>query len=678
MKKLTAWIVPHLSLLYEVISILITTVCILLMFPNNNSGAHYTYNIGGIWLNDDLVANIDFPVLKTQTEIAKDEALAKSNSILYYSFDSTARTTALGRIDSCSLPRNERHLLRSIAERVYRKGFIQVPSDYQSDIASRTIVILHGSIGEEHKTIDFYDREDIGAMVESVFDNPERADFFEHFLIDSILAHSICFDANRTQLELNSRLAQTAAANEVVHAGTTIVRKGEYITPETSQTILSFEQAQAEHFDSNQHSTSRFIGKLLLTLFAFVALFLFLKNTRHSILSNSRYVSFVLLLVLFMSAITALVVRINPDWVLLVPLCIAPVLMRVFFDMRVALYVNLTTVIILGNLVPANNYEFIFYQLITGMMSIIAIRNLERRRNYFAIALVIFITYSLIYTAGSLSQDVSISALKPERYLMFFVNAVLTLLSYPLIYLFENIFGITTDLTLLELSGSNTPALRELSSKAPGTFQHCTQVANISEDLINEIGGNALLTRVGALYHDIGKIKAPLFFTENQTGDFNPHDELDYEESARVITQHVRDGIDMAKKYHLPSVVTDFIRTHHGTTRTGYFYHRWIQDHPGEKCDVSAFLYAGPKPFSRETAVVMIVDSVEAACKSLKNPDQESINHLIDNIIDGKIKEDQLSYCDLTMNDITLIREFLKKKMMSVYHIRISYNLSKQ
>lgn len=677
MKKITAWLVPHLSLLYEVTSIIVTSVLILLMFPNSNSGSHYTYNTGGIWLNDDLVANIDFQVLKTQTEIAKDEALAKSNSMLYYTVDSLAYATARDRVDSCLLPRNERQQVKTLVDRIYRKGYMEVPPDYQSNIASRTIVILNGSIGEEHKTIDYYDREDLGALVEGVFENAERADYVEHLLADSILQHSICFDAARTQLELNSRLAQTSSGSEVIHAGTTIVRKGEYITPETSQTILSLEQAQAEHFDSNQHSGSRFLGKLLLTLFAFVALFLFLKNTRHSILSNSRHISFVLLMVLFMSAITALVVRINPDWVLLVPLCIAPVLMRVFFDMRVALYIHLTTVIILGSLVPANNYEFIFYQLITGMMSIIAIRNLERRRNYFAIALVIFVTYSLIYTAGSFSQDATLSSLKGERYLVFFVNAVLTLLSYPLIYLFENIFGITTDLTLLELSGSNTPALRELSSKAPGTFQHCTQVANISEDLINEIGGNALLTRVGALYHDIGKIKAPLFFTENQTGDFNPHDELDYEESARVITEHVRDGVALAKKYRLPGVVTDFIRTHHGTTRTGYFYHRWMQDHPGEKCDVSAFKYAGPKPFSRETAVVMIVDSVEAACKSLKNPDQESIGALVDNIIDGKIAEDQLSNCDLTMNDISQIRDFLKKKMMSVYHIRISYNISK-
>ena len=306
-------------------------------------------------------------------------------------------------------------------------------------------------------------------------------------------------------------------------------------------------------------------------------------------------------------------------------------------------------------------------------MSIVAVRNFENRSKFFLVSGVIFLSYALIYTFGVLSQESTLNSITAGRYLVFFFNALLTLLSYPLIYLFERAFGLTTNLTLMELSSTNNPALRELSRNAPGTFQHAMQVANISEDLINEIGGNALLAKVGALYHDIGKVEAPLYFTENQNGGFNPHDELDYRESASIIIQHVRSGLELAKKYHLPPSVQDFIRTHHGTTVTGYFYAKQVNEHPDEPLNIADFQYPGPTPYSRETAVVMIVDSVEAACKSLKDHDSQSINQLVDRIVDSKISQNQLENCNLTFGDITRIRKMLKTKMLSIYHARISY-----
>ena len=260
-----------------------------------------------------------------------------------------------------------------------------------------------------------------------------------------------------------------------------------------------------------------------------------------------------------------------------------------------------------------------------------------------------------------------------ERYLMFFFNAVLTLLAYPLIYLFERLFGMTTALTLMELSSTNNKAMRTLSRRAPGTFQHSVQVANIAEDVVSEIGGDALLARVGALYHDIGKVRNPIYFTENQTSGFNPHNELDYEESARMITSHVTEGLVEARRYHLPAEVQDFIRTHHGTTFTGYFYAKELEQHPDRDFDESAFRYPGPRPYSRETAVVMIVDTVEAACRSLKNHTKESTDALIDKLIDGKIAAGQLDNCPLSYGDIARVRKMLKEKMMSIYHVRVEY-----
>ena len=497
-------------------------------------------------------------------------------------------------------------------------------------------------------------------------------DITNRLLRDSILVPNIIYDANRTQLELDSRISQLTTSAGVVKQGQRIVAKGETVSAETARIIASLERENDNLFLQNYHPLGRYAGQLMLCIIAFIALYMFLKNTRHPILDDNRRVTFVMVLVLLMSALTALVSNQSPDLVLIVPLCIVPIMMRVFFDMRVALYVHVTTIIILANMVP-NPFEFIFYQLIAGMMSIVTVRNFENRSKFFLVSGVIFLSYALIYTFGVLSQESTLNGITAGRYLVFFFNALLTLLSYPLIYLFERAFGLTTNLTLMELSSTNNPALRELSRNAPGTFQHAMQVANISEDLINEIGGNALLAKVGALYHDIGKVEAPLYFTENQNGGFNPHDELDNRESASIIIQHVRSGLELAKKYHLPPSVQDFIRTHHGTTVTGYFYAKQVNEHPDEPLNIADFQYPGPTPYSRETAVVMIVDSVEAACKSLKDHDSQSINQLVDRIVDSKISQNQLENCNLTFGDITRIRKMLKTKMLSIYHARISY-----
>lgn len=676
MKKIIAWIIPYSSIIHKVIGLIVTCVLILLMFPNTQRGTHYNYSVGGFWSENDLVAPYDFAILKSPDAIEKETALAKSRSLLYYTMDSTAFPGAVSALNKCEIDRADRQLLKSMLDRIYRKGYIETPKEFELDLQSHTLVLLDGNVGQERVSTDFVSEEDVLTMLASAVEDEKRLDRLGELLMDSILRYSVVYDAVRTKLELDSRLSQSLYTANMVMSGSLIVAKGQYITEEIAQVIASLEQENTSRFEDHYSAFNHNMGQFLLCVIAFLALYMFMKNTRHNILDDDKKVTFVFVIVLFMSAITALIVRINPSWVLLVPLCIAPILMRVFFDMRVALYIHLTIVIILGNLVP-NSFEFIFYQLITGMMSIISVKGFTKRSNFFLVALVIFLTYSMIYTAGILSQNTSWSSLQGDRYLMFLINAVLTLLAYPMIYLFEKLFGMTTDLTLLEISSTNTPALRELARNASGTFQHCMQVANISEDLISEIGGNALLARVGALYHDIGKIKAPLYFTENQNNGFNPHDDLDYEESARIITQHVRDGIELGKKYGLPGDVIEFIRTHHGTTHTGYFYTKWMQEHPDEECDVTAFQYAGPRPFSRETAIVMIADSVEAASKSLKSLDKESVGRLVDGIIDSKIREGQLSNCNLTMADIFRVREMLKTKIMSIYHVRISYPTTK-
>lgn len=649
--------VKHLPLLTKLLLMLVTSALIPLMFPSSGHGNHYDYAQGSIWRNDDLVAPFDFPVQRTPAEIEQQTNKAKAELTLYYHIDPSAHNRATEQLSLLAQNHKELNLraLRKTIDSIYSIGYIETPSDIP-DFEHHTLILLDGNIGSEHTVADYINAIDIT----------------NRLLRDSILVPNIIYDANRTQLELDSRISQLTTSAGVVKQGQRIVAKGETVSAETARIIASLERENDNLFLQNYHPLGRYAGQLMLCIIAFIALYMFLKNTRHPILDDNRRVTFVMVLVLFMSALTALVSNQSPDLVLIVPLCIVPIMMRVFFDMRVALYVHVTTIIILANMVP-NPFEFIFYQLIAGMMSIVAVRNFENRSKFFLVSAVIFLSYALIYTFGVLSQESTLNGITAGRYLVFFFNALLTLLSYPLIYLFERAFGLTTNLTLMELSSTNNPALRELSRNAPGTFQHAMQVANISEDLINEIGGNALLAKVGALYHDIGKVEAPLYFTENQNGGFNPHDELDYRESASIIIQHVRSGLELAKKYHLPPSVQDFIRTHHGTTVTGYFYAKQVNEHPDEPLNISDFQYPGPTPYSRETAVVMIVDSVEAACKSLKDHDSQSINQLVDRIVDSKISQNQLENCNLTFGDITRIRKMLKTKMLSIYHARISY-----
>lgn len=662
-----------LSYLYQIIALLVTVAMILVMFPLADRSSLYTYEAGSFWAYDDLYAPADFTVGKSEKDIANEKVNARREAFLYFVADSTAANVARHNIDNSTLSWNDKRMAYAVTEAIYKQGLIEQPSTIDN-LDGSTIILLDGNVGSEHKANDFVNYSQIEQWVESFHwgNNPEEVEANANILRDNILVPSIRHDALRTQLELDSRLSQINYASHMVQKGELVVQKGQYLDADKVLEIDALVKLSAETTHENFNNVNHYLGQLLLSIIAFIALYFFLKNTNHYILEDNRKVSFVFVTVLLMSGIVALVERINPNWVLLAPVCIVPIMMRVFFDMRVALYIHLTVVIILGNLVP-NSYEFIFYQLVTGIMSIVTVKEFDNRRDFFAVSLTIFLVYSLIYTAGILSQDTTLANIAPERYLIFFLNALLTLLSYPLIYLFERLFSMTTDLTLLEISSTNTPALRELSRTAPGTFQHSMQVANISEDIINEIGGNALLARVGGLYHDIGKTTAPFYFTENQDTGYNPHSDLDFEESARIITNHVKDGLKLAQKYRLPSDITDFIRTHHGTTRTGYFYAMWKQQHPDEEPEDNMFRYGGPRPYSRETAVVMIVDSVEAATKSLREPTRDSIERMVNSIVDSKVAEHQLDECDLTLKDITSIRSLLIEKIASVHHVRVAY-----
>lgn len=371
-----------------------------------------------------------------------------------------------------------------------------------------------------------------------------------------------------------------------------------------------------------------------------------------------------------MVLLTTLVINFNPSYVYVVPLCILPLVLKAFFDARLGLFTHVITVLLLG-FVVSNNYEYMFLQIIAGIVTILTVSELYKRANLFISVGQITLIYILSYFSFYIIYEGNIDGLKWENFLLFVLCGLATLFVQPMIYAYEKLFGLVSDVSLLELTDTNSPLLKELSDKSPGTFHHSLNVANLAESCANEIGANSMLARVGALYHDIGKMNNPTYFTENQSTGTNPHDELSPRESAKIIIDHVINGIEIAKKNNLPDRVIDFIRTHHGTSRVRYFYNK--QKELNLEFDISEFKYKGPKPFSKETAILMMCDSVEAASKSLKNPTSVKINNFVDSIISSQIEMDQFLNSNITFKEIESIKKVLKHKLANIYHLRIEY-----
>lgn len=480
------------------------------------------------------------------------------------------------------------------------------------------------------------------------------------------------YNKEKTQQELDNQLNNISNIKESISKGDLIIARGESIDKTKYEVLSVFKKEYEKNFTSQTTIYKQILGQYILVSLALMAMLLFFRYINPELYYDNKKIILILTIIILMISTTSIITNINTQYIYIAPLCLTPILIRTFFDSRSALYVFLVNIIIIGFSIP-NSFEFVFYQLMVGMMTIISMEHLEKRSDFFTTSLLVFVTYSIIYIAITLIQEADLEKINAYRFGYFAINAAMTLFAFPLIYLFEKIFGYVSEISLLEYTNTNSKLLRELSVKAPGTFQHCIQVANLSEDLIHQIGGNALLVRVGALHHDIGKMAKPMFFVENQNTGFNPHDEINNEESAGIIISHIVDGVKLAYKYKLPESIIDFIRTHHGSSKTRFFYNKQKMEKPELPIDENMFTYKGPRPFSRETAVVMMVDSVEAASRSLKDYSEKSISNLVDNIIDDQIKEEQFSNSNITFRDLTIIKQVLKLKLQAIYHTRIEY-----
>jgi putative nucleotidyltransferase with HDIG domain len=665
------------------------SIAILVTFFPKEAKFKYDYTRDRPWLHNDLIAPFDLGILKPADELEKEKQEIIQNNELFFEFDlavyENKRSEFSKNLDKAwvskygsinvkeNLKRSTSQTGLDILSLIYTRGVLQSVSEIDNKSDDHNIMILIDNTAERAKLSDFYT---IHNAYSEMLKKVEEAEFADKELLiktlEEAITQNVLFNQRVTLAEVENKLNNISTTRGMVQEGERIISKGEVVTLAKYQILESLKKEYQDRASDNSNFRLILLGQVILVSVSMLVLILFLYVFRKEIFEDTKKIVLILLTIILMVFVTSLTMKFGEGYIYIILLCIVPIIISVFFDTRVALYVFIITIILIGFLVP-NSFQFVFTQLIVGIITIFSIINLTRRSQFLVTSLIIFVSYSVIYTGLNLLQQGNFDEIRLINYAMFGGSALLILLSYPIIYLFEKLFGLVTDVTLLELSDTNSKLLRKLSMKAPGTFQHSLQVANLAEECIQIIGGNALLTRTGALYHDIGKMDNPRYFIENQLTGVNPHDELTYEESASIIIEHVTKGIEEAKKNNIPDQIIDFIRTHHGTRKVDYFYIMQKRENPDETIDERLFSYPGHVPFSKETSVVMMADSVEAASRSLKVVDEKSISTLVDKIIDKQVESGQFSNSNITLRDITQIRKILKRKLMNIYHLRIEY-----
>ena len=659
----------------------LTLVFILFLFPRQTK-FKYEFTKGKPWLHESIIAPFDFSILKSNNELSKEREIVASQHLPIYNYSETIFEIKAEDFTNDfetkwvskhgKLASSQKNKLVNFGynylKDIYSKGIIQLNNS--SDFQDFSQVLLKSeSLAQRRDISDFY-------TVNSAANKIQQLSGTEYkFLVPLLLAaveQNILFDKLATDELLSSELSNISTTKGLVVSGQVIINKGELVDAQKYQVLLSLKQKYEGAVWEKSSYLLVLFGQFILVGISLLMLWLFLRQYRNRILENTTKMSLILSLVVIMVLMSSIVLSLAVDWIYCIPFCILPIVLKAFFDNRVALFVHLITILIIGFIMP-NGFEFVFLQLIAGIISILTVIKMYKRAQLFMSVIKVMGVYLLLYIALSITHDASFSGIQGVKLLQFTISGALTIFAYPIVFLFEKIFSLVSDVSLLELTDTNSPLIRRLSDEAPGTFQHSLQVANLAEMGALEVGANALLIRAGAIYHDIGKLKNPSYFIENQSSNFNPHDDIEFDKSASIIINHVFDGIEIAKENKLPDELIDFIRTHHGTTTVEYFYKQYITNFPDEELDRKDFTYPGPKPFSKETAILMMADSAEAAARSIKNPTAENIDNLVESVINKQLNEDQFSDADITLKEITKLKNLFKKKLVNIHHQRIEY-----
>ena len=653
---------------------------IVFFFPKGGK-FKYEFQKGKPWQFENLYAPFDFSIQKTDDELAKENQQIRENQSTYFRYDEQVVQNVYSAFDSkfssqlqdSGLRKNKQKELRSTAidilDLIYKNGILE---PLETAPNGNSVFLIVNNEARKVSASDFYRIGEVEESIKAVLSERGLSSYNKEFeaLFFDLVTPNVTLDKELTRKALEDALSKISYTRGTVDEGKLIIAKGEVVEADNLKILESLKSEYESDLWTDSNSYYILVGYTVLVALVLLMLFLFLKKYRNEVYENNTKVTFIFFNILLLVFVTTLVIKYNEALVFVVPLCILPLILKTFFDARLGLFVHVLTVLILGFVVP-NSFEYIFLQIITGIVTILTVSELYKRANLFVSVGQITLIYIVAYLAFHTIHEGNLKNIEWFTLGLFLLNGMITLFVQPLIYIYEKIFGLVSDVSLLELSDTNSKLLKELSNKAPGTFNHSLQVANLAEAAANGIGANAMLVRVGALYHDIGKMDNPTYFTENQITNVNPHDEISPKESARIILDHVIKGIELARKNNIPDRVVDFIRSHHGTSLVYYFYKRQL-DLEGE-VDKNDFRYAGPLPFSKETAILMMADSIEAASKSLKNPTFLILDEFVEKIIAGQMKSDQFVNADITFKEIETIKKIFKLKLTNIYHLRVEY-----
>ena len=683
-----------------VISFIAAGLLLFSFFPRGGK-FKYEYQKGKPWLHEVLIAPFDFPIYKTDEDLAKEKDSIVRNFPAYFNYNpriwpekrellakklptlwNDFANNYPSQIPAGIREKTEQKVL-DLLEMVYQHGILELPDENSAfSKESPTLNIVKGNIAQEVDRSNVFTPKQAYEYIQHELENfndeivfssgVNLMPYFQTLRLNQYLVPNLFYDASTTEKTRQSALDNISLTEGMVMAGERIIFTGDIVNNRSYKILESLKKEYEERMGFSPSYLTVMLGQLIIVTFCLILLYVYFRKNFPHLLYSPNATVFILLIIVLFALITFFMVRYRAVGLYMIPYAIMPILLKTFFEARIALFVYLIAMMLIGFIVP-NSFEFLFLHMTAGIVAIMSLSNVYRRNKMFLTSVWVIAAYFSVYTGISLYQEGNVSNLNIDNLFYFAGNGLLIMSALPLIYIFERLFGFLSDATLLELSDTNQPLLRMLAEKAPGTFQHSLQVANLAEEAVYRIGGNPLLVRAGALYHDIGKMENPAYFIENLSDQSNPHEKLSFEESAKIIIAHVEKGVELALKYHLPEAIIHFIRTHHGTTMAHYFYHAYIRMHPDAEINPEKFTYPGPKPFSREMAVIMLADSIEAASRSLKKYSEKDIHSLVDTIVDNLMKDKQLNDTNLTLKDIETIRNTFKRRLMNIYHTRIEY-----
>ena len=665
------------DLLYKGL-IFVVTVTIIVYFLPKEGKFNYQFDINTPWKYGLLQASFDIPIYKNEKQVQAEQDSIMASYQPYYDLDKQVVNNALSKLreDYGKTLKQQigsaylRYIERALTE-IYTKGIMSGNDLKQlNEDSTKHILLVEQNIATSHPVSQFYSTKEAYEYLLNA-DTAYNKQVLQQCNLNNYILPNVVYDEEKSESALRDLLSNISWASGEVLNGQKIIDRGEIIDEHTYNILNSLKKEWEKRSDTIEEKRLTIIGQILFVSLFIICFMVYLESFRKDFYERKGNLSLLFILIIFFPVLSSIIVEQNLTSIYIIPYAMIPIIIRIFLDSRTAFMAH-TIIILLCSITLRYPHEFVLLQILTGMVAIFSLRELSQRSQLFRTAFIIFVCYSLLYFAFELIHDDDLTKLNTRMYIYFAINGVLMLFAYPLLFALEKTFGFTSNVTLVELSNINHPLLREMSEIAPGTFQHSLQMSNLAAEAANRIGAKSQLVRTGALYHDIGKLMNPAFFTENQSG-VNPHKNLSYEQSAQIIINHVTDGLKLADKHNLPKVIKDFINTHHGHGLTKYFYISYQNEHPNEEVDAEKFRYPGVNPFTKEQAILMMADSVEAASRSLAEYTEESIGGLVDKIIDSQVADGFFKECPITFKDIAQVKALFKEKLKTIYHTRITY-----